>query len=98
MLLLANRPNPFSRVEPQASHTTFGMFLGMGQTDELDLLHPAIYTLEVMDCQVRPFLLQVLQDEPPVAMVRFGLAAKKNRGHGEIRGFQMILNMAAGYQ
>ncbi len=39
--------------------------------------------------------MQVLQNQSPVAMVRIGLAAKKNRWHGEIRRFQMILNSAA---
>ena len=76
MHLLADGPNPLAGVEPHSGHTTLRIFFRMGHADELDLPHAPIYILKVVDCQVRPFLLEILQDEPAVAMIRLRLAAQ----------------------
>ena len=60
VFLPADRPDPFSRIDQHSGDTPLGILLGMGKAYELDLLHVPIYSLQVVNCQVRPFLLKVL--------------------------------------
>ena len=83
MLLPADRPDPFASINAQSGDTAFRVFFGMGQADELKLRHAPIYILEVVDCQVRPFVLKVFEHEPAMAVNRFGLTAQQNRGNVE---------------
>ena len=98
MFLPADRPDPFSRIDPHAGDTALGIFLGMGKADELDLLHAPIYILEVVNCQVRPFLLKVFKNKPPMTVIRLRLAAQKDRRNGKNRRIKIFFDFPVGHQ
>src|SRR4029077_359644 len=98
VFLSADRPEPFSRIDSHSGDTSLGILLGMGKADELDLLHAPVYSLEVVDCQVRPFLLEVLQNKPAMTMIRLRLAAQQDRWNGENPRIQFLFNFPVRHQ
>jgi hypothetical protein len=50
------------------------------------------------DCQIRPFLLEVLKNEPAMAAVRLRLAAEQDGGNRKDSAIQPFFNLSGGHQ
>src|SRR5882724_11509705 len=60
--------------------------------------HAPIYHLKMVNCQLRPFILKVFEDQSSVTMIRGRFAAKQGGRHGKRGGLQLFFYMPIRHQ